>query len=166
MGTKSKLDEVRGKVEVDFANIYDANRFKQEMEDRFEDDTSTYVSSNFKIQESFKKIYEGGYTTFTNHVGEKDSFYDIYKSEKEAPQYFYDFAPTDWGKRLKDRFERYLDDTDGDEIRAGIKTYNYYMNSDIIHDLQHDGDYANAQALKYELKKFRAKIEQEMKKVK
>ncbi len=58
MGTESKLDEVRGKVEVDFANIYDANKFKQEMEDRFEGDISTRVSSNFKIQESFKKIYE------------------------------------------------------------------------------------------------------------
>lgn len=69
---KYKLEEaIRGKVEIDFANIYDADKFKQEMEDRFEDDDSTYVSSNFrvqreylmendmdknKIEESFKKV--------------------------------------------------------------------------------------------------------------
>lgn len=62
---KDKLEEaIRGKVELDFANIYDANEFKQEMEDRFEDDKSIHISSNFRLPTykegkdmDFEKIY-------------------------------------------------------------------------------------------------------------
>lgn len=64
---KDKLEEaIRGKVELDFANIYDANEFKQEMEDRFENDKSIHISSNFRLPNykegkdmDFEKIYEG-----------------------------------------------------------------------------------------------------------
>lgn len=47
---KSKFDEgIRGKVELDFASIYEANKFKQEMERRFKKDKNVFISSNFNL---------------------------------------------------------------------------------------------------------------------
>lgn len=47
---ENKLEEaIRYKVELDFANIYEADKFKKEMEGRFKKDRNIYVSSNFNL---------------------------------------------------------------------------------------------------------------------
>ena len=50
---ENKLEEaIRYKIELDFANIYEANKFKHEMEDRFKKDKNIYISSNFNLSNS------------------------------------------------------------------------------------------------------------------
>ena len=47
---ENKLEEaIRYKVELDFANIHEADKFKKEMEGRFKKDRNIYVSSNFNL---------------------------------------------------------------------------------------------------------------------
>lgn len=49
-------ESVRGKVEIEFADIQEANKFKKEIEKRFEDKPGIYVSSNFKLPIKEKRV--------------------------------------------------------------------------------------------------------------
>ena len=123
-----------------------------------------------KIEESFKRVMEGGYTTFTNHIGEKDSFYDPMKSEPEPSDEtdcLIIFGDNFWEKKLKDAFLKRVEQkkatlgesyTKRDEFKALLGIYNRYMDSDIIHDLRHDGDYVGSQQLQQALRKMYKEI--------
>ncbi len=123
-----------------------------------------------KIEESFKRVMEGGYTTFTNHIGEKDSFYDPMKSEPEPSDEtdcLIIFGDNFWEKRLKDNVQKNIERkkselgdkfTKRDEFKALVGVYNYYYNSDLVFDLKHDGDYAGSQQLQQALRKMYKEI--------
>lgn len=50
-----KLEEaIRGKVEINFSNISDANKFKQEMERRFRKDKTIIISANFRLPKNLE----------------------------------------------------------------------------------------------------------------
>ena len=76
---ENKLEEaIRYKIELDFANIYEANKFKHEMEDRFKKDKNIYISSNFNLPNSGRLWNES--------------------LEKDKPAYWYykgEFTPID-----------------------------------------------------------------------
>lgn len=107
----------------------------------------------------FEMMLNEGQTEFINHLGEKDSFDDPYKDES-----VYDPKPEDEiGSR--DGVEEFLKklESHGDyRTLSGLNrlasTYFYYAESDYIHDIRHDGDYAGAIEAEHALNKFKNKI--------
>lgn len=108
-------------------------------------------------------LTEGGYVTFTNHIGEKDSFYDPNKSEPSlseldaAAMESYDVGSgvDYWLKRFEGKTPDY-NSLDGLNRLANI-WYNVET-SDQVHDLQHDGAYQDAKDCANALSKMRSKI--------
>lgn len=107
----------------------------------------------------FEMILNEGQTEFINHLGEKDYFDDPYKDEPVYDPKPEDEIPSDSGvARFLKKFEH-----DGDyETPSGLDrlaaTYYYYADSDYIHDIRHDGDYAGSIAAEQALSKLKNKI--------
>lgn len=81
---ENKLEEsIRGKVEIDFADIYEADKFKKEMEKRFKNSKTTFISSNFKLPKKYSIWNESVKKSFEKILNEKrvDNF-DFDKKSK------------------------------------------------------------------------------------
>ena len=79
---ENKLEEaIRYKIELDFANIYEANKFKHEMEDRFKKDKNIYISSNFNLSNSGRLWNESLETDKPAYWDYKGEFFLIDKDD-------------------------------------------------------------------------------------
>ena len=79
---ENKLEEaIRYKVELDFANIYEADKFKKEMEGRFKKDRNIYVSSNFNLPSNSRLWNESLETDKPAYWYYKGEFFPIDKDD-------------------------------------------------------------------------------------
>lgn len=101
-----------------------------------------------------ERIMESGYTTFTNHIGEKDSFYDPYKKEPADVPYEEVFASNNW----EARFFKGLDFSTKEGIEKAAKRWESNYFSDLVHDIAHDGDRAGAREASNALMKLQRTI--------
>lgn len=105
------------------------------------------------------RISEAGYTSFINHIGEKDYYYDPYKKEPEEPPFEADFAQVDWEKR----FFKGLDFTTKEGLEEAIERWEYYYFSDLVHDIAHDGDRSGSYQCERALNKLYNKVKSSVK---
>lgn len=100
------------------------------------------------------KLSEAGYSTFRNHIGELDSFYDPYKPEPAEVPYEPAYNKVDWYGRLA----KGLDFSTPEGLEKAFAKYFSYSTSDFVHDIEHDGDRQGAKDAKAALAKLYSNI--------
>lgn len=108
-------------------------------------------------------LTEGGYVNFTNHIGERDSFYDPNKSEPSLAELDADaMASYDTGSGSDYWLKRFEGETpDYNSVEGLTRLANIWYNtyfSDQVHDLKHDGAYQDAKDCANALSKMYSKI--------
>lgn len=107
----------------------------------------------------FEMILNEGQTEFTNHLGEKDYFDDPYKDESiYDPKPEDEIGSDDGVAEFLKKFESHGDYRTLSGLDRLASTYYYYADSDYIHDIRHDGDYAGSINAEHALNKFKSKI--------
>ena len=104
-------------------------------------------------------LNEGGYSSFTNHIGEKDSFYDPYKKEHDDnPEEIFFGSSDDEKARWRRKFFKDLDFSSIDGLKKAAAVYYNAKGSDAYnYDLSRD-DYSEYLACQKVLKELYNKI--------
>ena len=129
----------------------------RKVEEQIDDFTPKASTSKWRGKKSFT---EGREVYFTNHIGERDSFYDPSAPEKSLADLDAEAGSGDSYVKINwlARFEKGIDYTTKEGLEnAANKWENTYF-SDLVHDIKHDGDYQGSKECEAALSTFRSKI--------
>ena len=130
--------------------FYDAYDFTNECEE-------SKKPSNVFGKKSFT---EGREVYFTNHIGERDSFYDPNAPEKSLAELDAEACSGDSYVKVNwlARFEKGIDYTTKEGLEKAANKWESFYFSDLVHDIKHDGDYQGSKECEAALLTFRSKI--------
>lgn len=161
LGIDTRTGEEWGKYEESKSSFKGFNKQLRAIRESKENEITDFTPKASSSWKGAKKgwLAEGGYVSFTNHIGERDSFYDPNKKEPtlaelDAQAGGDSYASVNW----LGRFEKGIDYSTKEGLEKAANRWWSDYTSDLVHDIQHDGDYQGAKDCSKALSQFYSKI--------